>query len=221
MSFKDYAKYYDQIYKNKDYKKEAEFVYKWAGKPKSILEIGCGTGQHAKYFPKRCVHIGIDKSLEMINQCPQTTPKRFFKSDICDYKRGELDINVRFDAVFALFNVVGYVDIERFIENLLLKKGGYFIFDCWTWNSGYDLEYRKKEFDSFTKYVFPLGETSSHCFLRILIINDNNKVVVDEIHHIRGYSTAMIELICSVYNYELVEIKYGKGWINHYKLRKL
>ena len=65
--FNHYAKYYNLIYQTKDYKKEADFVYNWANKPKTILELGCGTGKHIYYLaPKVEQIIGTDASLDML-----------------------------------------------------------------------------------------------------------------------------------------------------------
>ena len=218
MIFNDYAKFYDQIYADKDYKKEAEFVYKWAGKPKSILEIGCGTGKHYKYFPKKCSYTGIDTSQEMIDACPITTPTKFFCYSITDWIKTTNGIN--YDTVFALFNVVGYVDIEKFIENLPLKKGGYFIFDCWMM-SGTEPQTTRKNFGSLTKRVLPIYDGVSHYTMEI-ILTEGNKILSDEIHTVRKYSEGEIEKgICRGYGYEVVDIKYDAGWTKYYKLRKL
>ena len=54
ISFKDYAEYYDLIYKDKDYEKEVDFIENAFGenKPKKILE-GCGTGSYTKILLDR------------------------------------------------------------------------------------------------------------------------------------------------------------------------
>jgi len=48
--FKEYSKYYDLLYKDKDYQKEADYIDKviqtYSPQAKNLLDIGCGTGKH-------------------------------------------------------------------------------------------------------------------------------------------------------------------------------
>jgi predicted TPR repeat methyltransferase len=58
--FKDYAKYYDLLYQEKNYEEECDFIEQvFRGfsklKVKSILELGCGTGGHAIPLARRQV----------------------------------------------------------------------------------------------------------------------------------------------------------------------
>ena len=82
--FKDYARYYDLLYRDKDYAGEAEFVNSLIGKyttdTKSILELGCGTGGHAEYLAKLgyTVH-GIDISKDML-QMAESRHAKFSQS---------------------------------------------------------------------------------------------------------------------------------------------
>jgi methylase of polypeptide subunit release factors len=49
--FGAYARYYDLLYRDKDYAAEAQYVHRLiqshALGARSILELGCGTGAHA------------------------------------------------------------------------------------------------------------------------------------------------------------------------------
>ena len=52
--FEEYSKYYDLLYQDKDYEGEVEYIIdlieKYAPKTASVLELGCGTGKHAKFI---------------------------------------------------------------------------------------------------------------------------------------------------------------------------
>jgi 2-polyprenyl-3-methyl-5-hydroxy-6-metoxy-1,4-benzoquinol methylase len=66
--FEDYVAYYDLLYQDKDYAREAEFVHRLIQDEMpgavSILDLGCGTGTHAAIFAEMgySVH-GIDHSV--------------------------------------------------------------------------------------------------------------------------------------------------------------
>jgi predicted TPR repeat methyltransferase len=72
-NFKLYSKYYDLLYKDKDYKVESEYVLSVLNRFKSveinsIIELGCGSGGHAQYLAKKNLRVtGLDQSAEMIS----------------------------------------------------------------------------------------------------------------------------------------------------------
>ena len=71
--FDAYARYYDLLYRDKNYKEEAEYVSEYinnlAPKASSILELGCGTGNHAEYFARNGYQVhGIDMSTIMLER---------------------------------------------------------------------------------------------------------------------------------------------------------
>ena len=71
--FKNYANYYDDIYTDKDYKQESDFLLSIIEKyssisVKDILSLGCGTGTYETILAKKGFNIlGIDNSKEMLN----------------------------------------------------------------------------------------------------------------------------------------------------------
>ena len=66
--FGDYANFYDNLYKDKDYKKECDYLEKIFNKyspkkVKTILDLGCGTGSHDLILAKRGYQVtGLDFS---------------------------------------------------------------------------------------------------------------------------------------------------------------
>lgn len=215
MIFSEYAKFYDLIYKDKPYKKEANFVYKWANKPKTILELGGGTGKHAKYWKNKAQVESIEQSKEMayLNDCVS------YISDIRTFNYYTLP---KVDAVFAMFNVVGYADLIYYMNKLPIKKGGYFIFDCW---DGGMIEtepptYNCKTFGNIDRLIVPIiTKYSPYLKLQITIVKDNKPILTED-HIVRSYFQDEIEELCRVGNFELWEKKDEKGWTSWYKLKK-
>ena len=135
-SFRDYASYYDLIYKDKDYKKEVDFIeeiFEDTHKPEKILEVGCGTGSYTKILLERGYEVtAIDISEDMLKIASEKCACKLIKGDIRD-----ITINEKFDACIAMFAVVGYItknsDIIKALNNIHkhLKPDGVFIFDVW------------------------------------------------------------------------------------------
>lgn len=141
--FKDYAKYYDYLYQDKDYEKESDYLEKifkkyLTTKPKSILDFGCGTGNHSLILTRRGYQLtGVDFSKAMLKIGQAKAKKQ--KLDI-DFIKGDVrKINLRkkHDAVIAMSAVMGYQTSNLdFAKALLtarkhLKRGGIFVFDLW------------------------------------------------------------------------------------------
>ncbi len=130
------AEFYDLLYKDKNYELEADFVEKvfsTFGKPTSILEVGCGTGNYTRIFCERGYDVsGLDISEKMIYAAK--------KKCHCDFQIGDLrsfSLGRKFDACIAMFAVMGYVvensDVISALCNIRahLKKGGLLVFDVW------------------------------------------------------------------------------------------
>ena len=221
--FSNYAKYYNLIYQNKDYKKEANFVYHWANKPKTILEIGCGTGRHIYYLaPKVEQIIGTDASLEMLTWAYMHTKKFENVRYIFNKTDKKLSDLPQVDCVMALFNVMGYCLLEQTLPHLPLKQGGYLVFDIW--DASKFIKYppipKVKYFGLGYRVAIP--EQISKRLLRIdYIIVERKEVKVFERHFVQGYFRKNIEQLCKLHNYKIVATKSTKNWTIWYKLRKL
>lgn len=144
--FGDYAHYYQMLYRDKDYAREAVFVKRLlqqhARHSTSILELGCGSGNHAAAFLDLGFSVcGVDRSPEMLehaNRKLTTIRERgqqeaeFVEADIRDVRIGKT-----FDAVLSLFHVISYLqsdqDLSRAFDSAAvhLSAGGLFVFDCW------------------------------------------------------------------------------------------
>jgi SAM-dependent methyltransferase len=148
--FADYARYYDLLYRDKDYAAEAEYVAglirKFQPSARSILELGSGTGIHASLLAEKGYEVtGIDLSLDMVNIAQQNVANHlilqssnplvsplFLQGDIRSVRLSQF-----FDVVIALFHVISYQttneDVTAAFETAKqhLNSGGIFIFDIW------------------------------------------------------------------------------------------
>jgi SAM-dependent methyltransferase len=137
--FFDYSKYYNLLYKDKDYSIEVDYVEslikRFHPRAKTILDIGCGTGIHASLLVDRgyTVH-GMDLSDEMLKSANQKS-----KSDLT-FSQGDIQnfsINKKFDVITSLFHVMSYQTSNGAVASSFksvfehLSDEGVFIFDCW------------------------------------------------------------------------------------------
>lgn len=141
--FNAYASYYDQLYKDKDYEVEVEYIVNILMNQNissgSILDLGCGTGAHAEFFAKKGFNVhGVDISEEMIEIASKKDYGQF--SDSLNFELGDVktfQIDKKFDAVLSLFHVISYQTTnEDLLSTFLtaskhLNSEGIFIFDFW------------------------------------------------------------------------------------------
>lgn len=139
--FNHYARYYDLIYRDKDYRGEADYVHALiqsrAPGARKILNLGCGSGRHDRHLAELGYDVtGIDLSEEML-ACARaaaagTERLRFLQGDVRTLSLGE-----NFDAVISLFHVMSYQTENEDLAGAFttafshLKPGGLFLFDCW------------------------------------------------------------------------------------------
>jgi SAM-dependent methyltransferase len=143
--FSGYARYYDLLYRDKDYAAEAGYVEglirKFHPSPRSILELGSGTGIHASLLAGRgyTVH-GIERSPEMLARSLALSERMPELRGRLTFTRGDIResrLHRRFDAVIALFHVISYQtsneDVTAAFQTARchLDPGGIFTFDVW------------------------------------------------------------------------------------------
>lgn len=141
--YQKYADYYDTVYGYKNYPAECRFLEKVfkkysVKKNPSILDLGCGTGNHALTLAKSGNRvIGVDLSDKMIEIAKEKAKEQRIK---VDFHRGDarnLNLNKKFDIVLLMFNIIGYQVTNRDLAstfktaNKHLKQGGLLILDCW------------------------------------------------------------------------------------------
>jgi SAM-dependent methyltransferase len=135
----EYYRDYDFINREKDYSAEVDTVLKAAlllgqDRPETLLEVGCGTGNHSALFAERSLSVtAVDTDPEMIRvmqskNIPGVTVVEGTVDGVA--QRG-------FDVACAMFNVINYVSDEPLLLGLFrevherLSDHGVFVFDCW------------------------------------------------------------------------------------------
>ena len=141
MTFDHYAKYYDLLYMDKDYEGEVNYIHSLIqrfskNEVKTIFDIGCGTGTHARYFSEKGYSVtGIDFSEKMIEEAKKRNipNAEFLVKNIVD----EFHLNKQVNVVTCLFHVLSYQNENRQVIQLMnnvaehLTEDGIFIFDFW------------------------------------------------------------------------------------------
>lgn len=137
----DYAAAYDSIYAAKDYDAECRTVERalkaHSRRPvSSILDLGCGTGNHALPLARAGYRVvGVDLSEDMLVSARAKAgdmPVEFHQGDVREVALGR-----RFDAVLMMFAVLGYQagndDVKAALATVRdhLEPGGVFLFDVW------------------------------------------------------------------------------------------
>jgi len=139
-----YADQYDLLYTDKDYEAECnllEDVFRKYGneKIKTILDLGCGTGNHAIPLARRGYQVtGVDISEDML-ACARAKSlnagsegQYFLHGDVRN-----IDLHIQYDAVLMMFAVLGYQTTNEDVLSTLntasrhLKPGDLFICDVW------------------------------------------------------------------------------------------
>jgi len=138
----DFAALYDVFYGEKPYDDETAFVGRTlkelgAQPPGRLLDVACGTGQHAVRFAKAgWTVVGVDQSAAMLAAAMQRSiglPLTFLQQDMA-----ELDVSgPPFDAAVCLFDSIGYaITNERVLATLRgirrhLRPGGVLVLEFW------------------------------------------------------------------------------------------
>ena len=146
--FGDYARYYNLLYKDKNYRQESAFVLERLNacncQPRTLLDLGCGTGRHAFEVAKQgVVTTGVDMSQTMLDmgreELGRTSgfPAGLPLPCLLSGDARSVRLGKTFDAVTSLFHVMSYQNTEEDALAELetarqhLKPGGVFFFDFW------------------------------------------------------------------------------------------
>jgi SAM-dependent methyltransferase len=135
--FNAYSRYYDLIYRDKDYVGEAEYIAdlleRFGVSGKRLLEFGSGTGKHGRLLAERGYEVtGIERSGEMVAQAASAPGFFCRQGNICT-----VQLEQTFDAVLSLFHVVSYQTTNDAVQAVFaraaehLEADDLFVFDVW------------------------------------------------------------------------------------------
>jgi len=135
--FNKSGRYYDLIYSGKNYAEEAgkiaAAIRAECPSARTILDVGCGTGEHAKYLSGEFRVDGIDLEPQFVEIARRKVPQG-------DFRVGDMicfDLGKRYDAVLCLFSAIGYMHTpERLTAALTcfknhLNPGGVVLIEPW------------------------------------------------------------------------------------------
>ncbi|PIA74588.1 class I SAM-dependent methyltransferase [Ectopseudomonas toyotomiensis] len=233
--FDQYARYYDLLYRDKDYHGEADFILsllrRYAPGSKAIFEMGCGTGIHAKMFVEagHSVH-GIDLSDTMLKAAilrrealvPDMRERLAFSpGDVRSYRSGR-----KFDVVLSLFHVFSYqnenADLQAAFSTAAthLDAGGIFIFDYWYGPAvlAQRPETRVKRLDDGELSVLRIAESLVYEQRNVVEVNYETYIrtadaadLIREKHCMRYLFLPEIELLAELHGFEPVA---HRAWLS-------
>jgi len=144
--FSKTAQYYDLLYSFKDYENEAQQIKNLIAQEypaaSSILDVACGTAEHAKHLSKTFQIDGIDMEPEFVEIAQsKVSSGKFWAVDMSDF-----DLGIQYDVIQCLFSSIGYLkQAEQVVDALAcfkkhLNPEGVILIEPWfspeQWNVG-------------------------------------------------------------------------------------
>jgi len=140
-----YVGAYDLLYHDKDYAAECDLIERiflsyGDGTVRSILDLGCGTGNHAIPLGQRGYEVvAVDRSESMLARALSKLSHSSANGKVV-IQQGDIrsiDLHRPFDAALMMFAVLGYqlenADVLSALRNARrhLRVGGLLLFDVW------------------------------------------------------------------------------------------
>jgi len=223
-----YSKVYDLLLKGeRNYDADCDFIesdltrfLRSDLKPLRILDIGCGTGEHAIMLSRRGYQVtGIDVSKEMIEQAVQKAKVARVRAEFFVQDMRRLKLNQVFDCALSIFGsftrLMDEGDYKRFYEGLHhhLRSRGLFIFDFintdgvipnyrdWKFKKKGNLTVIRLDSSDFQRQENLLNERHE-CFI---IKNGKIEDHFIEIHKLKTHRMREIKGILEAYGFNLVK----------------
>ncbi|NTW59096.1 MAG: class I SAM-dependent methyltransferase [Nitrospirae bacterium] len=223
----EYAGAYDALYQDKDYEKECDYLEalfkKYDYRPKTILDLGCGTGGHALILARRGYHVaGVDRSAAMLAIAKKKAVDQRLDIEFIEGDLTRISTSKKYDAVMSLFAVMGYQTTNVAlaaackVANDCLVPGGIFMFDCWHGNAVITDKPvpRIKEIDSgsgekIIRFTLPEIDEMNHVMqvnFRVWHTNGNEFTETSESHPMRFFFPQEIRYFLEVAGFKAVDL---------------
>ena len=213
--YNELAPYYDKLYAQKDYKAECRFLQEvfrhCKSKPKTILDVGCGTGEHSGALSKMGYKMhGIDISDGMVSIARgKHSDASFSVHDV----RQPFSESI-FDAAISMFGTMSYMITEKDLYYALsningaMKDNGILVFDGW---NAYAVartvqpngKLIKIDNDLF-KYTELLPQDRYHATFKFTLLDLKAQKTIDEEERFCLFTRKMIEEVFSKTGFELL-----------------
>jgi ubiquinone/menaquinone biosynthesis C-methylase UbiE len=131
------AQFYDKIYSFKNYQHEATklhaLVKEKCPDAKTLLDVACGTGEHARYLKEWFDIDGLDLDQNLLDIAS-------IKNPTCHFTLGDMrtfQINKKYDVITCLFSAIGYLtkaeEVVKTLNNFRkhLNPNGLIIVEPW------------------------------------------------------------------------------------------
>lgn len=223
--FKNSASIYDLLYEEKDTHGEVRWVLSeletvGLKNDAKILEIGSGTGRHARAFADLGFSVtAVEPSEPMLKRATPHDRVSYLLGD-----GGSLRIDEKFDAILALFHVVSYQsslsDVSNFFETASrhLKTGGIFGFDVWYSPAVMSLRPERRILTKenaqlrVTRGATPSEDVQNsrvdvHYAYTVEEINSGDVNRFEEIHAMRHFTQGEIQLLADSHGLSIVGVR--------------
>lgn len=138
--YDNFAKYYDILMQDVDYKARTDYLYslfkKFGNTPRLLLDLACGTGNISNEFARHGVSvIGVDVSGEMLSVAQEKSRAQNLDVLYLCQSADRLDLYGTVDGAVCTLDSLNHItDYEEFCEvfvkvSLFLEKDALFIFD--------------------------------------------------------------------------------------------
>lgn len=200
--YKDIAPYYDRLMEEVNYKGWIEYIKNiWIlnhVKPKTILDLGCGTGTPTLYLLKEGYEvIGVDGSIEMLKVAREKlssfNPLLFLGRFESFSLRSKVDLVISlFDSLNNLLKVNDLLQAFTCVGNSL-RDGGLFVFDMNTvfglslMNSSSTFTKENRGVYSVWKSSFDRKKACTTLLITLFVSEDGHYRRIEETHIEKGY----------------------------------